>query len=298
MQSLWHLDLSKNKFSGQLNEFESKPSPMLTWLDLSSNYLEGPIPNSIFQLRGLEILYLSGNRFHGALELNEILYPLKNLTALNLSYNNLSIDTSGSPTTNSSFPQFNVLGLASCDLGTLPEFLKTQARLEFLDLSNNHIQGIVPRWIWNMSIINLNLSRNNFVELERPIPFSLSMKIVDLHSNNIQGEVPSLKTASLMILYCSSNNFTSINPAIGNNISDIFIFLSLARNKIYGRIPASLCNATQLEVLNLEGNHFRGTIPDCLVARTQNLAVLNAKGNNLTGVIPDKFEKKCMLENS
>jgi len=98
--------MAKNKFSGQLNEFESMPSSRLATLDLSSNNLEGPVPKSIFQLRGLVSLYLAGNRFNGTLELNEILSPLHDLKYLHLSDNFLSIDTrTNSIVRKSSFPQ-------------------------------------------------------------------------------------------------------------------------------------------------------------------------------------------------
>ncbi|KAJ8429826.1 hypothetical protein Cgig2_000154 [Carnegiea gigantea] len=293
--SLETMQMDHNKFSGQLNEFGSK---VLITLDLSSNNLEGPLPKSIFQLRDLKHLDLSGNRFNGTLQLHEIVHPLKNLIYLDLSNNSLSVDTSGtSAATNSPFPQLLTLRLASCSLQVLPQFLRTQAMLAYLDLSNNQIQGTVPRWIWGIGggfITFLNLSCNNFVDLERPIPHIQGLGFLDLHSNNLQGEIPSL-IEGIFYLDWSNNSFTSMNPNIGNNL-DKAEFFSIARNDIHGRIPTSLCNATNLQVLDLEDNHFKGTIPDCLIARNQNLVVLNARGNNLNGEIPDVFQKTCMLE--
>lgn len=201
--------------------------------------MEGPIPKSIFQLTGLEGLYLSGNRFNGTLDINEILPPLKNLTDLDLSGNEgLSIDTSAA--TNTSFSQLGYLSLSSCNLSALPEFLRTQANLWYLDLSNTQIQGTLPSWIWNISK-RLNLSRNNLVDLEPPIPYAPSLGILDLHSNNLQGELPSqiLGSGNLDYLDCSSNNFTSINPGIGDNLTEAS-FLSLAGNHIYGTMGVFL----------------------------------------------------------
>ncbi|KAJ8429831.1 hypothetical protein Cgig2_000159 [Carnegiea gigantea] len=296
LPSLKNMQMSKNKFSGQLNEFESMPSSMLDTVDLSSNNLEGPVPKSIFQLRGLVSLSLSGNKFNGTLQLHEILSPLKDLKYLFLSDNFLYIDTRVNPAAeNSSFPQLWILRLASCNLGILPEFLRNQSELLDLDLSNNHIQGMVPKWIWAFSegLFYLNLSCNNFVELERPISPAPALNILDLHSNNIQGELPSQMFEGRQYMDCSSNKFTSIDA--GSDLSSA-VFLSLARNDIHGSIPTSLCNATDLEVLDLEDNHFKGTIPHCLIAGTPNLHVLNAKRNNLSGLIPDKIGKICKFQ--
>ncbi|KAK6793423.1 hypothetical protein RDI58_006876 [Solanum bulbocastanum] len=44
LPSLKYLDLRNNSFSGQLEEFKSKE---LFWIDLTKNYLQSPIPNSL-----------------------------------------------------------------------------------------------------------------------------------------------------------------------------------------------------------------------------------------------------------
>lgn len=135
-------------------------------LDLSSNNLEVPVPKSIFQLNGLQNLDLSWNRFNNRLDLNEILPPLNDLNTLHLSYNCLSIEENG-PMANSSFT----------------EFLKNQSGLGYLDLSNNHIQRKVPTWIWKVGVLwIMNLSCNNLVELERPVPQVPNLYTLDLHS--------------------------------------------------------------------------------------------------------------------
>ncbi|KAJ8429832.1 hypothetical protein Cgig2_000160 [Carnegiea gigantea] len=187
------------------------------------------------------------------------------------------------------------LRLASCNLGVLPEFLRTQAHLKCLDLSNNHIQGTVPKWtcaIGDGSLEFLNLSGNNFVDLERPIPYAPFLEALDLYSNNVQGEIPP-QMEELRYLDLSSNGFTSINADIGDNLtSNSANFLEQHTWKK----SLSLCNATYLEILDLDDNHFKGNIPDFLIAMTQHLGVLNARGSNLSGVIPYRLGKACVLE--
>ncbi|PQM33753.1 receptor-like protein 12 [Prunus yedoensis var. nudiflora] len=83
---LQKLQLANNQFSGQLLGFAT--ISVLDTLDLSSNHLEGPIPMSIFNLRELKILSLPSNNFSSSFPLNR-LQQLKNLSALDLSYNRL-----------------------------------------------------------------------------------------------------------------------------------------------------------------------------------------------------------------
>ena len=61
--------------------------------------------------------------------------------------------------------------------------------------------------------------------------------------------------------------------------------LSLADNRLAGRIPAALGRLSNLEGLNLRGNELTGRIPAAL-GRLSNLEWLNLGGNKLTGRIP------------
>ncbi|KMS98886.1 hypothetical protein BVRB_3g067800 [Beta vulgaris subsp. vulgaris] len=230
LTSLHTIDLGQNKFSGkiQLNELARITSSKLETLDLSSNDLEGTVPNSIFQLRELTTLDLSSNRFYGKLKLSELLQGLNNLKTLGLSHNNLSINTD-SYGVNSSFPQLQILYLASSNLHTVPGFLKNQTALTNLDLSKNQISGGVPHWMWRIdSLLILNLSYNHFQNLEPPHTNKSKLFFLDLQSNNLQGQVPVI-SSNIVLLDCSSNNFISIHPDFGNHLSEA-MFLSFSRN--------------------------------------------------------------------
>ncbi|XP_074318717.1 receptor-like protein 7 [Silene latifolia] len=299
---LEELVLRQNKFNGQFNELLNiHSSSALTTLDLGYNSLEGIVPKLVFQFKALEKLDLSMNKFNGNLQLSEILGILKNLTYLDLSHNRLSINANDIPV-NSPLPKLYTLGLASSNLRVFPEFLRTQPSLKNLDLSDNKIQGRVPFWVWDVgreNLIILNLSCNNFVGFQLPLPETklFTLATLDLHSNNIQGQVPVISSqVGLIFLDYSDNNFTSFNQEFGNSISSA-IYFSISRNNIYGNIPTSLCRSTfNLEVLDLGYNHLNGTIPDCIVTMTNTLGVLNLKGNNLVGIIPNEFGDKCALE--
>ncbi|KAL4598621.1 hypothetical protein ACB092_11G071300 [Castanea dentata] len=280
LPSLQELYLDFNHFSGQFHEFSNVSSFLLKALVLDSNYLEGPIPISIFQLQGLQTLGLSSNNFNGSLQLN-VIQRLRNLLILGLSNNNLSIEYNGNNSSLSSFPQMISLYLASSRLKTFPEFLRNQANLEYLDLSDNQIHGEIPNWLWKLPLNYVNLSCNY---LEGPLHNLPSMNVLDLHSNELQGQLPTL-LPFFLYLDLSMNNLNSVIPA-----------LDLSCNKLHGQIPESICNVTSLEVLDLSNNSLNGTIPQCLFSASINLRALNLRRNNLTGKISDTFPSICSLQ--
>ncbi|KAH6755842.1 hypothetical protein C2S53_007957 [Perilla frutescens var. hirtella] len=255
-QSSNQLVLSKNQFCGQVNHLPILNNSYMQFLDLSSNQLGGPIPHSFFQLQSLRILDLSDNLFNG----------LPNLTTHHgLSYN-LSIKASS---------MFD------------------------LDLSNNRIAGYIPSWIWeigNRTLDTLNLSSNLLVYLQKPYHIPTSLYSLDLHSNQLRGELPPLPIEICYVDY-SNNNFDKTIPySIFRNLTSIR-FLSLANNSLSGSIPTPLCNATSLRVLNLSFNMLSNDIAPCLLEDVinENLQVLSLRGNNLDGVIPDQFSVNCSL---
>lgn len=294
LKLLQRIQLSSNRFS-KFDEFSRASSSVVNTLDLSSNNLSGPIPKYIFQLGSLSVLDLSSNRLNGSLQLDEFL-ELRNLTALNLSYNNISINVSVASAYHTSFHNLSTLRLASCNLKTFPIFLRNKSKLTLLDLSNNQIQGIVPNWIWKLqNLQSLNVSHNMLTGLEGPSQNLTSNLIaLDLHNNQLKGPIPVFpKSASYLDF--SMNKFGSLIPQdIGNYLS-FTIFLSLSNNSFHGIIPNSICNASNLQVLDISINNISGTIPLCLMKMTQTLRVLNLRMNNLIGTIPDVFPPSCAL---
>ncbi|XP_027174761.1 receptor-like protein 40 [Coffea eugenioides] len=296
LPSLQKLQLSNNKFDGLMNEIPNASSSLLDVLDLSSNYLGGSIPKFIFELKRLSVLSLSWNTFSGTVSL-EMFQGLPQLSELDLSYNNLSIDASSNTGTSlSSFPQLSVLMLASCNLKIFPDVIKNQSGTFNLDLSLNHITGQIPNWIWDVGggyLGQLNLSFNLLAEIQKPYTIPSALLVLDLHANQLRGEIP---TPPLQFIYLdySSNNFnTSIPPNIGDYLSNA-VFLSLSNNSITGAIPESICNATYIEVLDLSKNALSGKLPACLLGM-EDLGVLNLGENNLHGLIPNTFPDKCGL---
>ena len=130
MSELTILSLSRNQLIGQIPSWLMNLT-RLTELYLEENKLEGPIPSSLFELVNLQSLYLHSNYLTGTVELH-MLSKLKDLTKFQLSYNRLSLLSHAS--TNATFPKFRLLGLNSCNLTQIPDFLQNQDELELLFL--------------------------------------------------------------------------------------------------------------------------------------------------------------------
>nr|XP_016494069.1 PREDICTED: receptor-like protein 12 [Nicotiana tabacum] len=293
LPSLQFLDLSANNFTGQITELQNVTSSSLIKLYLAGNKLEGPIPEFFFELHHLQELALSYNKFNGTVKWKKFT-KLKNLVALVLSYNRLSVDTNISESELALLPHLSILRLASCNLYNI-SFLEKQSELTLLDLSINHIKGKIPNWIWDGGLTDLNLSRNQFTHLQEPYRFR-NIDSLDLHLNLLTGEIPLPPRAALYVDFSSNKFTTSIPPDIGNHLSSV-VFLSIANNTINGTIPSSICNATNLEVLDLSSNKLSGRIPACLAEQSsRSLKVLNLGRNNLRGNLPGNFSEKCSLE--
>ncbi|KAI3848406.1 hypothetical protein MKX03_036254 [Papaver bracteatum] len=311
LPKLVNLNLKKNsfntmnQFTGGLDEFPSGSSSSLEHLDMSINKLEGPIPESIFDLFRLKILTLSSNNFNGTLSLEKFFHKFENLSSLDLSGNKLSITFVTDNFT--LFPEIHILMLRSCNLSVFPAFLSNQSRLEYLDVSENQIKGKIPNWIHligegYLGYLNdegyfgyLNLSYNFLEDPQLPSPPNSFKKLstLDLRSNRLQGKNVILPPFASILDY-SLNNFTSMIPNISSYLS-VAIYLSLSNNQLTGEIPKSVCEAGYLQVLDLSHNNLSGEIPPCL-GSIPNLGVLNLRGNNLDGIIPDVFPKICTLE--
>lgn len=176
--------LGQNKFNGQLEKFQNASSLSLRDMDFSQNKLQGLVPKSIFQIKGLNILRLSSNNFSGSITL-EMFKDLSELGTLDLSENNFFFNVSGSYS--NMFPKIGTLKLSSCKITEFPNFLRHQTNLFHLDLSNNRIKGEIPNWTWNVGdgkLVHLNLSHNMLEAFEKPGPNLTSsfLAVLDLHS--------------------------------------------------------------------------------------------------------------------
>ncbi|XP_062076955.1 receptor-like protein 7 [Humulus lupulus] len=309
--SLQHVDLHGNQFTGVINEFQTHS---LEGLDLHDNKLQGMIPRSVSLQSNLFWLDLSSNNLAGVVEF-DLFAKLQILHHLNLSFNNFSSASSNS--INYTLPMLSELSLSSCNITQFPLFLKALTNLMVVDLSNNQIQGKVPKWLGNMGTDSLNfvdLSHNFLTNIEQ-IPWK-NLNYLFIHSNYIQGTLPTLppsiavfsisnnqlsaklpssfcKLDNIQILDLSHNNLSGkLPPCIGNISATV---LDFRHNRFHGVIPSTFANGNKLINLNLNGNELEGSLPQSLI-NCKMLEILDVGNNKINGTFPNWLDSLPMLQ--
>ncbi|KAI3886489.1 hypothetical protein MKX03_029906 [Papaver bracteatum] len=163
----------------------------LEFIDLSTNRLQGEIPQNFANCRKLQELVLSQNQLTGTIRKH--LIGLSSLSfQLNLSSNYLTGDL---PSEVGNLVKIVTHDLSSNQLSrNIPSYLKNCLGLRYLYLEGNLFEGVIPPSLKSLTgIQNLNLSGNN---LSGQIPEYLqsfaSLVYLDLSSNDLEGEVPKL----------------------------------------------------------------------------------------------------------
>ncbi|KAK9213825.1 hypothetical protein WN944_005810 [Citrus x changshan-huyou] len=158
------------------------------WLlnpNLSSNFLQGPIPAPSTKIRHYLI---SKNNLTG--EIPSWICNLSSLYVLDLSDNNLSGELlqclgnfSGG---------LSVLSLqGKTFFGTTPDTFMNGSDLRMVDLSHNPLQGKIPKSLANCAVLEISNLRNNQINDTFPIRLGslLELNILVLQSNNFRGEI-------------------------------------------------------------------------------------------------------------
>jgi Leucine-rich repeat (LRR) protein len=287
LPSLRVLKLESNQFSGQLKEFSNVSSCILERIYLDNNQLEGPIPMSIFELRGLLGLSLGSNKFNNSLDLR-VIQLLKNLLYLDLSHINLLTEYNDFNLSLSSV-QLETIILASCKLKFFPDFVRNQANLFILDLSNNQIYGELPTSIGQSLAFTklLSLSSNKFYgTIPKSICNAPYLELLDLSNNSFSGRIPQcligMSGTKLEVLNLRKNKLNDTIPdAFSDNCG--LQTLALNKNQLEGGLPKSLANCSRLEFMDIGNNHIGGTFPFYL--NNTSLRVLVLRSNKFYGPI-------------
>ncbi|WVZ95830.1 hypothetical protein U9M48_041544 [Paspalum notatum var. saurae] len=231
----------------------------LSILSIEDNYLSGFVPVEIGTLRNLRSLLIGNNSLSGVIS-EAHFSGLTKLDQIDLCYNYLQVivDMDWEP-------PFNLTGayLASCHLGAqVPNWLRGQSSVSYLDMSDAGLGGRIPDWFWITfsSAHHLDLSYNQFHgELPLSLEF-MSVQELFLQSNNFTGSVPQLPI-SVVLLDISNNFFNGQLPSnFGSPCLQVAVLFS---NRITGIIPNSICRWTNLRFLDLSNNLLMRGLPDC-----------------------------------
>ena len=135
---VWGIRLENMALNGLIDVHSLKSLPHLRTLSFMQNHFHGPLP-AIAQLGALKSLYLSGNRFSGALD-NAMFLGMASLKKLHLADNQLE---GGIPVSLALLPKLIELRLEGNRFeGPVPDFTR-RTWLSF-NLSNNELHGRVP----------------------------------------------------------------------------------------------------------------------------------------------------------
>ncbi|KAI3944558.1 hypothetical protein MKW92_022438 [Papaver armeniacum] len=301
LSRLQSLHLSDNSITGYIPNSICEILS-LQELDLGYNNITGTIPSCLTNLHNLTVFSVSGNSIGGNVSLINFINEL-NLVRLDLSSNRLTVVVDQRFHLYSKF-KLKYLRLTSCGMeGLFPTFICKLTHLWYLDLSQNHLTGMIPSYCVSELHISdsFNLSSN---KLHGPLPLPPQagfMSFFDLSNNKLSGEISSKSGKRL-------SRFSYINLA-GNALSGSIHFsmfskdsvagsIDLSNNKFSGSIPYSICSkdwAINPRNIDLSNNNLSGIIPISIGYCTY-LSSLNLGTNNLTGNVPDELGQLNSLQ--
>ncbi|KAK2968379.1 hypothetical protein RJ640_015375, partial [Escallonia rubra] len=325
------LDFSSNHFSGNIPEDIATYFPGLRVLRLSANSFTGTIPSSLGDMATIFYLDLSHNLLSGNIP-DSLAMGCRSLFTLRLSNNTLQ---------GSILPmRHNLTKLFSLELDvnnftTIPNSLSSCYNLVVLKINHNHLEGPFPTAICQLkSLEYLDISENSIagilpacfsppdITLSGSIPTCLGnimfMPLLDKlgiprRLLGIRGgiifdmpntyeeiyleELIQFVTKSIPLVYRGEmlNYFSAIDLSCNNFLGHIppeiwklfyLKSLNLSRNSLSGTIPITFANLTDTESLDLSYNRLTGNIPSQL-ANLDSLQVFNVSFNNLSGPIPE-----------
>ncbi|CAL4992474.1 unnamed protein product [Urochloa decumbens] len=285
------INLSTNSLHGSI------PAAMgectnLTTLDLSNNLLQGEIPNEVGTLKNLVDLRLQNNDLSGKI-------PLSLTDSLSIEYmylrnNRLSGEI---PVALGNLTSLRHLDLANNMLsGAIPPSLGRLSSLSALNLGYNNLTGLIPTSLWNISSLTLFAVQQNM--LSGAIPSSVfstlpHLQMFAIDDNKFHGYIPtSLANASdLSFFRLSYNLLSGIVPLGIGNLRKLY-WLQISNNLLQAKEPedwkfvSALNNCSQLKVLDLGTNKFKGHLPDSLSNLSNSLTFLSISVNEVSGSLP------------
>ncbi|XP_060216875.1 receptor-like protein 50 [Lycium barbarum] len=305
--TLQTIDLSVNEMlGGSLPEFP--PNGSLQALRLSRTKFSGILPESIGNLKMLSHVELEACNFTGPIPTS--MENLTHLVHLDFDWNSFS----------SSFPSFKLsknltfIRSARNKLTGISSDWEGFDNLEYLDLSNNSISGLIPASLFYLpSLTALVLSNNKFSGQITDLQNVTSpLEDIDLSANKLEGPIPEFifELHGLFGLSLSSNKFNGTVQLKKFTEFDKLLSLDLSHNSLsvdtdiseseFSLLPqlnsfmlascnlqniSFLKNQSKLSMLDLSNNQLTGEIPNWLVEINDGLLrFLNLSFNKFTHI--------------
>ncbi|KAJ4782459.1 Receptor-like protein 12 [Rhynchospora pubera] len=244
-QNLVVLDIGENKFEGQIPKWMGENLRNLTFLRLRSNLFSGTIPIQLIKLQYLQVLDLANNKISGMIPQNMDFFS--SMAFLDDYNDNLALID---------FLRFNDQYYYNVSVSVTMKgrdlvFTTTLSFLKSIDISGNHLTGMIPKTITSLhGLISLNLSNNHLIG---PIPSEIgkmySLESLDLRNNELSGMIPQSLTNLnfLATLNLSYNNLSGRIPT-GNQLQtldDSYIYVE--NNYLCGPPTEKSCDSTKVQ---------------------------------------------------
>ncbi|XP_076916727.1 receptor-like protein EIX1 [Bidens hawaiensis] len=312
LSSLKELSVRNNRLNGTLPDSLGLLSN-LVHLDISNNLLMGVVTDAPFSnLNNLKVLNGRGNNLilrphlknwnpHFRLEILFLnswdigpqfpLWLLQQSDLIDLEISNTSISSTMPLSFWGSFPNLEYLDMSQNHIqGRL---LGIPSTLSILDLSHNKFIGQLPELSNSSLIYFLDLSYNSFEGMLHKLICSdggkqLGLGVLNLANNHLSGGIPNQcweRYEWLEFLSLENNNLSGGIPRTMGSLYSLSS-LNMCNNKLSGRLPSSLKNLINLHFLQLAGNKFVGRIPTWLGTKIMFLRILNLRSNNFRRFIP------------
>ena len=205
------------------------------------------LPKEIYKLKNLTKLDLGFNQIS---EISEAITELKNLTTLDLVHNKISVI----PDTITKLKNLTEINLSRNQISEIPDTITKLKNLKMLYLGLNKISEIPETITELQSLTELDLSSNQTSKIPEAIAELKNLTILDLSNNKIS-EIPEAitKLKNLTTLYLSNNEISEIPEAITKLKNLTMLYLGF--NQI-SEIPDTITELKNLTTLDLSGNEI------------------------------------------
>ncbi|KAG4216232.1 hypothetical protein ERO13_A01G228200v2, partial [Gossypium hirsutum] len=299
LQFAYFFSVSGNNFKGSIPKSICS-SLYLRVLDMSDNYLSGPIPKCLTRMSAsLGVLNLRGNNLSGII--SDTFPESCKLQTLDLNQNRLEgkVVKIGNNQISGSFPchlknisKLRILVLRSNKFNGSIHCHKNNIgwpMLQIVDLASNNFSGKLHQKClatWKGMQVPENEDQSKVKHLE--------FQFLEFYPNYYQDAITvtikglELELVKILTVFTtidiSCNNFEGRIPEVIGTFKELY-GLNFSHNAFTGSMPSFLGNLQQLESLDLSSNYLSGGIPLQLV-NLNFLSFLNVSNNKLFGQIP------------
>ncbi|KAG6626448.1 hypothetical protein CIPAW_15G048900 [Carya illinoinensis] len=295
LQNLKELDLAVNNLSGIIHPSLYNISSLVS-LALGLNQLSGEIPGDVgIKLPCLQNFFVCFNKLTGRIPWS--LHNLTNIHSIRMAHNFLEGTV---PPGLGNLPALRMYNIGCNRIRSGKDGLNfitsltNSTLLYYLSIEGNHLKGVIPGSIGNLSkdLSKLYMGGNSiYGNIPTSIRRLTGLNLLNLTDNLISGEIPPEigLLEELKELGLAKNHFSGNIP---NSLGDLqkLTHFDLSGNSLLSKIPPAFGNFKNLLSIDLSNNRFNGSIPKELLNLPSLSTVFNLSKYFLSGPIPEEID--------